>query len=83
MIHSRKVLTPKDVIKAYPALTTSQGTLANWRNQKRGPKFYKLAQRVIYRPQDIEDYLFRNPVLTLDSLEMRCAQFPHRGEQLP
>lgn len=61
-------LTPADVVKVYPALTTSVGTLANWRSRKRGPKFYKLAQRVVYRPQDIEAYLFKNPVLTIDSL---------------
>ena len=63
----RTTLTPADVVKAYPALTTSVGTLANWRSKKRGPKFYKLAMRVVYRPQDIEAYLFRNPVLTIDS----------------
>ena len=64
----RTTLTPSDVVKIYPALTTSVGTLANWRSRKRGPKFYKLAQRVVYRPEDIEAYLFRNPVLTIDSI---------------
>ena len=64
----RTTLTPSDVVKIYPALTTSVGTLANWRSRKRGPKFYKLAQRVVYRPQDVEAYLFRNPILTIDSV---------------
>jgi hypothetical protein len=69
MSHSqRAALTPEDVIQTYPALTTSVGTLANWRSRKRGPKFYKLARRVVYRSKDIEDYLFRNPILTIDSV---------------
>jgi len=68
MNHIRATLTPADVVKIYPALTTSVGTLANWRSRKRGPKFYKLAQRVVYRSQDIEDFLFKNPVLTIDSV---------------
>lgn len=69
MNHSQKVLTPKDVIEAYPALTTSQGTLANWRNQKRGPRFFRVSRKIVYRASDIEAFLFRNPVLTRDSLE--------------
>ena len=63
-----KALSPEDVVKVYPALTTSTGTLANWRSRKRGPKFFKLSQRVVYRPQDIEEFLFRNPVLTIDCM---------------
>jgi hypothetical protein len=63
-----KVLSPEEVVKIYPALTRSEGTLANWRSRKKGPKFYKLSQRVVYRPQDIEDFLFRNPVLTIDCM---------------
>jgi len=68
MIHAKKVLTPKDVTEAYPALTTSEGTLANWRVQKRGPKFYRFSRKIVYRPEDIEAFLFQNPVLTSDSL---------------
>ncbi len=63
-------LSPKEVCESYPALTKSEGTLANWRNQKRGPKFYMCGRKPIYRPKDIEDYLFQNPVLTIDSAEV-------------
>lgn len=63
------VLTPKDVIDIYPALTTSEGTLANLRTQRRGPKYYKVSRKVVYRPEDVEAYLFHNPVQTSDSLE--------------
>ncbi|MFO7553818.1 MAG: hypothetical protein R6W88_01315 [Desulfobacterales bacterium] len=69
MSHIKTVLTPKDVTEDYPALTDSEGTLANWRAQKRGPKYYKVSRKIIYRREDIEDFLFQNPVLTSDSAE--------------
>jgi len=47
-----------------------RSTLANWRNQKRGPKFYMVGRKPIYRPEDIEAFLFQNPVLTIDSVEV-------------
>ena len=69
MIQSPKVLSPKDVVAAYPALTTSPGTLANWRNQKRGPRYFRVSRKIVYRASDVEAFLFKNPVLTLDSVE--------------
>ncbi|HNU84882.1 MAG: hypothetical protein QM256_09775 [Pseudomonadota bacterium] len=62
-------LTPKDVIERYPALTRSEGTLANWRNRKIGPRYFRIGRRVVYRPSDIENFLFHAPVMTSDSLE--------------
>jgi hypothetical protein len=67
MTNIKTALTPKEVIGLYPALTTSEGTLANWRNKKVGPKYYKLSRKIIYRPEDVEAYLFQNPVMTIDS----------------
>ena len=68
MNHSQKALTPKAVIEHYPELTTSTGVLANWRSLRKGPKFYKVSRRVVYKPADIEAFLFRNPILTIDSV---------------
>jgi len=63
-----KVLSPEDVVENYPRLTKSTGVLANWRNKKVGPKFYKINnRRVVYKPEDIEAFLFQNPVMTIDS----------------
>lgn len=70
MTNIQAALTPKEVVGFYPALTASEGTLANWRNQKRGPKFYKVSRKIVYRPEDIEAFLFQNPVLTVDSVEV-------------
>lgn len=61
-------LTPKEVVRDYPMLTSCEGTLANWRYQKRGPKFYMVGRKPIYRPEDIKSFLFQNPVLTIDSV---------------
>jgi hypothetical protein len=68
MIHSNQILSPKDVVKVYPALTTSEGTLANWRTQRRGPRYFRVSRKIVYRASDIEAFLFRNPVLTIDSI---------------
>mgnify|MGYP002399188997 CR=1 FL=1 len=69
-IMKKKLLRPKEVVKKYPELTASEGTLANWRCQKRGPRYYKVSRGVLYDPDDIEAVLYRNPVLTLDSVEV-------------
>ncbi|OPY13241.1 MAG: hypothetical protein A4E66_00845 [Syntrophus sp. PtaB.Bin001] len=61
-------LTPKQVTEHYPQLTESEGVLANWRTQKKGPKYYKVGNKILYRPTDIEDYMFSCPVLTIDSV---------------
>jgi hypothetical protein len=63
-----KTLRPKDVIRLYPVLG-SEGHLANLRCQRRGPRYYKDGPNVIYKSEDVEAYLFRCPVLTIDSLE--------------
>lgn len=68
MINIKTALTPKEVITLYPALTESEAVLGNWRHQKRGPKFYKMFRKILYRPRDIEAFLFKNPVLTIDSM---------------
>lgn len=70
MIQSQKILTPKDVVECYPCLTRSEGTLANWRAQKRGPKFFRVSRKVVYRVDDVEAFLFKNPVLTVDSIDV-------------
>ncbi|OGP52870.1 MAG: hypothetical protein A2Y65_01260 [Deltaproteobacteria bacterium RBG_13_52_11] len=62
-----KALTPKEVVTLYPSLTRSEGSLANWRHFLRGPKFFKVGRKIVYRQEDIEEFLFSNPVLTIDS----------------
>ena len=63
-----KALSPKDVIQHYPVMGCV-GSLANLRCQKRGPKYYTINRKIVYRPEDIEAFLFSNPVLTKDSIE--------------
>ena len=59
-----KALSPKDAVEYYPALGCA-GSLANMRCKKIGPKFFKAGKKVIYRPEDIEAFLFQNPVQTI------------------
>jgi len=70
-MHERKVgLTPEEVVEAYPTLTKSTGTLANWRHLCRGPKYYRVGgRRIVYRPEDIESFMFSKPTLTQDARE--------------
>ncbi|MBW2605753.1 MAG: hypothetical protein JRE28_15840 [Deltaproteobacteria bacterium] len=62
--NEQKALSPEQVVDRYPCL--NKGTLANMRMQSRGPRFYKVSRKVVYKPADIEKYLFHNPVLTID-----------------
>jgi len=62
----RKAITPRQASQAYGI---SEGTLANMRHQKTGPRYYKIGKRkVIYFIEDFETWLRKNPVLTIDSL---------------
>jgi len=63
-----RALSPKEAITYYPALGTL-GHLANMRCAKRGPRFFKAGKSVVYKPEDIEAFLFRNPVLTVDQTD--------------
>ena len=65
---SPQAVSPKDALTLYPALG-STGTLANLRLAKKGPKFYKVGRKVVYRVDDLEAFLFARPVQTHDSVE--------------
>ena len=55
-------ITPKELANRW---RMTEQTLANWRNEKRGPPFFKVSNRVLYRIGDVELY------------EMNC---PHTDE---
>lgn len=52
-----KAITANDVVKYYPAIGCV-GSLANMRCLGKGPNFFKVGRKVVYRPEDIEAYLF-------------------------
>jgi hypothetical protein len=62
----RRTLTPKEVGKIYGL---NPLTLANLRCQRRGPRYYRIGRKIVYKVADIESYLFAHPVHTLDSAE--------------
>ena len=41
-----------DLIRVWPA-----STLANWRAEKRGPKYVKYGKRIIYRGSDLNAFI--------------------------
>lgn len=62
---SKKSLTAREVAEVYGL---EVGTLANLRCQKRGPKYYRVGRKVLYWVDDVEKWVKRVPVLTLDSM---------------
>ena len=54
--------------EAAAMFSVAGGTLQNWRSQKKGPKFFRVRRKVLYRVDDLEDFFTSTPVLTLDSL---------------
>lgn len=47
-------------------LGLGKGTLEVWRCKGRGPKFVKIARRVVYRRSDLEEYVAKRVVRTTD-----------------
>jgi len=68
MESKRLVLKPKEVQEIFGI---PEGTLANLRWAKRGPKYFKKpgGRGVFYLWEDLEGWLFSNPVHTLDSVK--------------
>ena len=64
-MEKRRMVGPDDAETLY---SVPKGTLANWRWAKKGPKYYKVNHKVLYRLEDLEDFFTANPVLTVDSL---------------
>lgn len=50
-----EAIAAADVSKYFPL---NRGTLANLRCQGKGPKWYKIGQKVVYRVSDLEAYVF-------------------------
>lgn len=43
-------------------LGLSRQSLANWRCQRRGPVYHKIGGRIIYRAEDLEQFLHANRI---------------------
>ena len=56
-------VTPEQAAKLYGL---SSGTLAHLRSKKRGPCFFKVGRKILYKIDDMERWLFGVPVTTLD-----------------
>jgi hypothetical protein len=63
-----KTGSPETMAKIYEI---SAGTLANLRWMGKGPKYFKVGRKVLYRFEDFENWLFSNPVMTLDAHQDR------------
>lgn len=62
----KMMVSPNEAARIF---SVSPGTLGNWRSAKRGPKFFKIGAKVLYRVDDLETFFTSTPVLTVDSLE--------------
>lgn len=61
MSNDTKFLTPAELSKRWNGAVTT-GTLANWRNQGKGPAFQKIGSRVLYRLDQVVAYEAANVV---------------------
>jgi len=73
----KRCATPQEINLIYGL---DVGTLANYRSQRRGPRFFKVGRRVFYFLADVEEWICRNPVLTVDCVEMTSP--PKREQHL-
>lgn len=58
-------VSAKDIGKV--VLGVSNKTLANWRSEKKGPRYFLDGQTVYYRVDDLDNYFSRHPVQTTGS----------------
>ena len=59
-----------NTLDAAAYLNLSPGTLEVWRCLGRGPRYYKVGRRVIYRREDLDAYLAMRTVETRDTAEV-------------
>jgi excisionase family DNA binding protein len=58
----KRLLSPK---QAAEFLGVPEGTLAQWRSQRRGPRYIKLEGRLVrYRASDLDNYLSLHAIET-------------------
>jgi len=57
--------------EAAALFSISRGTLANWRTAKKGPRFYRVSRKILYKIEDLEEFFTSTPVLTIDSIELQ------------
>lgn len=57
-------VTPEQAAKLYGL---NAGSLANLRSRKppQGAKFYKVGKKILYKVEDLERWLFNEPVMTI------------------
>jgi len=65
MMHDREQFLNNEESAAF--LKVSPATLNTWRSRGRGPKYYKAGRRVLYKSQDLEEYINSGLVMTRDS----------------
>lgn len=65
MMNEKRAGTPREVSQIYGI---PEGSLANLRWQRKGPRFYRRGRGVVYFFADIEKWLRSAPVLTADSV---------------
>jgi hypothetical protein len=55
--------------KVAELLDTSTGVLANLRYHGEGPPYIKFRRRILYDVQDLEEWIGRHKVMTIDSIQ--------------
>lgn len=60
-------LTPQELVQRWNGAVTT-GTLANWRNQGKGPAYTKFGSRVRYKLEAVEAYEAKNMIGANDNV---------------
>jgi hypothetical protein len=61
----KRMLTAREVAERY---SIDVGTLANWRSQKRGPRYYVVGRKkILYLISETDSFFLSHPVRTVDS----------------
>lgn len=64
MMSLPRYVSPEMLVKLFPFFNL--GSLANDRWRRRGLKYYKIRRKILYKIEDVEEYLNTHQVLTID-----------------
>jgi hypothetical protein len=68
--------------KAAELLDTSTGVLANLRHHGEGPPYIKFKRKILYDTQDLEEWIGRHKVKTIDSIPFAKSEQALRRQRL-
>lgn len=74
----RITITTDEAVTLYGV---NKGTLANLRSKRQGCPFFRVNGKILYQKDQFEEWLFSNPVKTVESTEVSQRRYPGKRQE--